>query len=520
MDSKWNRFAPLGLYLSLLAGLTAIGLYIVQRAWNLPLQISLALVVIGLAIFSIMDPGRVRQALTGRQARYGSNALIVTIAGLGILVVLTFLAYKNDKRWDLTEDKSNSLAPETLDTLGKLSEPVTIDAFYTKRTNYDSTRLLLDNYVRNSGGKLSYKFIDPEADPIAAQNENITQDGTLVITMGGRKQQVTFVDEQRLTSALVKLISGETKNVYFLTGHGEKSPDGAGDQSYSAAKTKLENKNYSVKSLNLLTTNGIPDDANVLVIAGPTDPLLEGEVKLISDFLAKGSSAIIMEDPAVLTNMGNSQDFLADYLSQTWSIKLGKDIVIDPNGQQLVQQALIAVGGAFTTSPIITDEIKSQVFLFQGARSVNAIETAGSPTDNEVIKTGDQAWGETDMASLKDGKINPDQGVDLVGSVPIVTTGQNSTTNARIIVVGDSDFATNTYQSAYGNPDLFVNMVDWAAGQENLINLTPKSQTTRTLNLPTIPYFTGILYLVSFVVLPGSALVAGIVVMIRRRRKG
>ena len=520
MDSKWRRVAPFGLYLSLLAALAAIGLYVVQREWNLALQISLAVFVVGLAVFAVLDPGRLRQALTGRQARYGSNALIITIAVLGILGVITFLAYKNDKRWDLTEDKTNSLAPETLDTLTKLTGPVSIDAFYTKQMSSESTRLLLENYVRNSSGKLSYKFIDPNLDPITAQNESVNQDGTLIVKMGAQQQKVTITDEQHVTSALVRLISGETKIVYFLTGHGEKSPEATGDQSYSSAKTKLQNKNYTVKLLNLGTTSGIPKDANALVIAGPTKPLLAGEVQAISDYLANGGAAIIMEDPTVLTGMDNSKDLLVDYLLQVWGIQLGNDIVLDPNGQQLVQQALIAVGGAFTTSPIIPDELKSQFFLFQGARSVSASEAKPSSTPVEVIKTGDQAWAETGFAALAKGTINPDKGVDLVGSVPLVVTGQDTSTNSRIVVVGDSDFASNTFQSAYGNPDLFLNMMDWAVGQENLINLTPKSSTTRTLNLPAIPYFTGILYLVTYGILPLTPLVAGIVVFIRRRRKG
>lgn len=227
-----------------------------------------------------------------------------------------------------------------------------------------------------------------------------------------------------------------------------------------------------------------------------------------------------MEDPTILTGMDNSKDLLVDYLLQVWGIQLGNDIVLDPNGQQLVQQALIAVGGAFATSPIIPDELKSQIFLFQGARSVNASESKPSSTPVDVIKTGDQAWAETDFAALAKGTINPDKGVDIVGSVPLVATGQNTSTNSRIVVVGDSDFASNIFQSAYGNPELFLNMMDWAVGQENLINLTPKSTTNRTLNLPAIPYFTGILYLVTFVILPGTPLVAGVVVLIRRRRKG
>ena len=95
MNPKWRRFAPLGLWLAISAAVASIVIYILQREWNLPLQISLGLVVIGLALFGILDPGRVRVLLTGRTARYGSNAVILVIAFLGILVVVKYYGYNN-----------------------------------------------------------------------------------------------------------------------------------------------------------------------------------------------------------------------------------------------------------------------------------------------------------------------------------------------------------------------------------------------------------------------------------------
>jgi ABC-type uncharacterized transport system involved in gliding motility auxiliary subunit len=70
-----------------------------------------------------------------------------------------------------------------------------------------------------------------------------------------------------------------------------------------------------------------------------------------------------------------------------------------------------------------------------------------------------------------------------------------------------------------GNGDLLINSIDWAAEQENLINLTPKEQTQRVL-LPPQRITTGLLFLGSVVFLPGLMLVAGIVVWAQRRKRG
>jgi len=51
MNSKWRRFAPLGLVLSGVAALAATVFYLVQNKFDLYVQISLALIVVGLALY-------------------------------------------------------------------------------------------------------------------------------------------------------------------------------------------------------------------------------------------------------------------------------------------------------------------------------------------------------------------------------------------------------------------------------------------------------------------------------------
>ncbi len=214
MNTEWRRFAPYGLYLALVAALAAGIIYIIQREWNLYLQISLGLVVLGLAIFALLDPKKVRELLTGRQARYGSNSLVMIVAFIGILVVVNYLGYQNSKRWDLTEDKENTLAEESLNTLKSLPEPVVAQAFFSVRISPEAAKGLLEQYKFESNGKFDYKFIDPEGDPLAAQEAKITQDGTVVLRMGNRLERVSLVSEKEITAAMVRLLSNDTRAVY------------------------------------------------------------------------------------------------------------------------------------------------------------------------------------------------------------------------------------------------------------------------------------------------------------------
>jgi ABC-type uncharacterized transport system involved in gliding motility auxiliary subunit len=516
MKTGIRRFAPLGLYISILALIVSVGLFVVQREWNLYLEISLGLVIIGLASFAILDPERVRVAFTGRQARYGSNALVMTLAFLGILVVVNYLVYMNPQRWDLTEGQKNTLTKETLATLKSLPQPVQATAFYPQGVLTDTAQKILDNYKFYSNDKFTYKFIDPNADPVAAKAANVALEasGTIVLKMGDRQEKVTLPDEQDITSALVRMMA-QKQQVYFLTGHGEPSPNDSGDQSYSKAKSTLESKGYTVQLLNLLAENKIPGDARVIVIAGPTKPLTDAEVKLLSDFQDQGGSLIVMEEPSLRTDFGDSPDLLAKYLSDKWGIVLGNNMIVDLTSDQSYSPF-----AASYSSHSITDKLQRLGTAFPTARSVSVGQKLDGVTATELIKTAAESWGETDLQGLKNGQQpQPDPSTDLIGPVPLAVAGERTGNQGRVVVIGDSDFSIDLNYAYLGNGDLLINSIDWASGQENIINLTPKSQVTRTMVTPT-KYTMGFIALGTIIILPGLVLVSGVVVFIQRRKRG
>src|SRR5215212_6814433 len=172
---------------------------------NRYLLVSAGLIILGLAAYAIMEPDRVRRFFTGRQARYGSNALVMSIAFLGILIVGNVLAFQNPKQvLDLTEDNANTLSPELASALKTLPEKVTATGFFSQNTPTDAADKILNNIKANSNGKFDYNFINPDRDPQAAKDAGITGDGKILLQMGDHKEIVAGASESEILKGMLR----------------------------------------------------------------------------------------------------------------------------------------------------------------------------------------------------------------------------------------------------------------------------------------------------------------------------
>ncbi|MCJ7723303.1 MAG: GldG family protein, partial [Anaerolineales bacterium] len=295
---------------------------------SLILEISVGVVIFGLALYALMAPDKVREFLTGRQVRYGSNSLVMSLAFIGILVVVNFLVYQKPQQWDVTESKEHTLAPETLGILSKIPEKVNATAFYSSQMSSEQAVKLLTDFKTNSNGQLEYQFIDPDLNPNAAIEAGITGDGKILLQMGYRKEIAAYADEQELTQALIRLIYPQERVVYFLTGHGERDSQDGSEESITKVSQTLESKNYTVKTLNLKAVNQVPEDAKVVIIAGPKKQVSAEEITLIEAYLDKGGALVVMEDPLALTDFGDQADPLAKDLEEKWGIAYNNDFII------------------------------------------------------------------------------------------------------------------------------------------------------------------------------------------------
>lgn len=472
--------------------------------------------VLLLAAGVFLDPDRVKAALTGRQGRYGSNALVLSLAFTGILVVVNVLAANNPQRIDLTEDQQFSLSRETELLLSELSQPVQLIGFYSpdRTASRDQVRPILDQYVELSDGLVSYEFIDPRANPLAADLYGITRDGSLVVVVGEDSHVIDFPREAEITSGIVRLINPEERVIYFLTGHGERDFDFTGESGLGQLQEALESKNYGVEQLNLVVEPEVPSDAAALVAAAPRLPYSEEELALIDEYLAAGGSLLAMLEPTPSTGLEAADDTLNLYLAQNWGVHARDDFVVDLDAMHPLVGLSFSYG-----NHAITERLQGFLTQYPSARSIEFIEDEVEGLNlASLVMTSERSWGETDFEGVVELDAGLDEDSEVAGPLNLAAAVEDLSQGTRIVLIGDADFAGNSAFMVGGNGDFIVNSIDWAAKQDDLIDITPRERTTRQV-LPASRSTVLLLIIGTGVVIPGAILAGGARVWWNRRKQ-
>jgi ABC-type uncharacterized transport system involved in gliding motility auxiliary subunit len=468
-----------------------------------------------------------------RQARYGTMSIVGIVVAIGIFAAVNYLGVRQTYRWDLTENQAYSLSEQTIRILQNLDEPVQFTVFAQEVGDYsfERYRRQLEIYQYESN-QVRVDYVDVDRQPGRAKEAEITQYGTVVLTHKGREQRlsgVTNLEEQTVTNALIKLVSGTEQKIYFTQGHGERDTANSDRmRGYDAVSRELVNENFIVAPLPLAQQTEVPEDATVVVIAGPTTDFLPAEIDALERYLARGGKLLALIDPP----QGSADHLNLRAFLREWSIELGNDVVVDASGvgQLFGGDASVPVVMNYPAHPI-TDRFQVMT-AFPYARSVNPVE-GGAHTPQPVLQTSARSWAETDLKALAAGKVEFTEGADRQGPVTLGLAVTAPATEApppplagnqsedapkpetRIVVIGDSDFAGNSALGIQGNLDLFLNTVNWLAQQEDLIAIRPRDAQDRRLTL-TADQLTRVM-LLSLFVIPGAVFAAGIYTWWRRR---
>ena len=450
------------------------------------------------------------------------------VAFVGILTFVVLIGQRHPLRLDLTENKRYSISEQSQKIVKALSDDITIKGFFQEADpNRDRTRDLLETY-RYYSKKISYQLIDPDREPSLAKHYMIRTYGTLILEGFGKTQTIPTADEESITNAILKLTQDKQMVVYFLTGHGDRDIGNFDKDGYSTAKAAIEKENFQVKTLNLLEVPKVPEDAAVVVVAGPRKTLMATELEALRQYLGRGGSMLVLLEPFSNAGLG---DFLKSY-----GVTISSDIIVDTMSRVFGASYLIPVITEYSFHKI-TDGFNIACF-FPTARSIESAKDIPDSVDlTELASTSPYSWSETqfrfgqpeppkfDEAKDRKGPIN----VAIIASISNKNSGvgeesdgqrEGKTGNpggqAQMLVFGDSDFASNSYFTMQGNSDFFLNSVNYLGQQENLITVERPKTSGTPLTLSRSQ--SQLLFWVGLLLMPAVVLVSSLT-MLRLRRK-
>jgi ABC-type uncharacterized transport system involved in gliding motility auxiliary subunit len=504
-----RRLADIIGYVGLAVLVASLALPFLRPEWH-PFRGWIALAGALLVAASIVG----RLDFSRRVTRYGLNALVLVVLVIGIIAFVEAVSYRHSARLDLTENRRNSLSPQTVQLLKGLKTDIVATAFY--RSDQPGKKVaedLLKQYAAASGGRFTWKMSDPDREPGLARRYSIESYGTVVLENKDRSEKVLDAEEEKLTNGLVKVTREGKRVVYVLKGHGEREIGNTDRPGLSEAKGALEKANYVVKDLALAQEPKIPDDAAVVIIAGPKNELFPPELDAVDAYLGKGGKLLVMVDSPLTTAVQDSglKARLAKY-----GLEIGDDVIIElsPIGQLFgIREPLVPVVIDYDSGNPITREMGNTATVWPLTRTIQPAKTPPKGvTIQTLAKTSAQSWGESDRAALQRGeaKLDPQ---DPKGPLPVAAVA--TVDKARIVVFGTSNLAANQFLNVQGNRDFFLNAVSWLAEQEDQISIRPRDVKQTPVMLTSQQGQA--LFLLPVVVLPGLALVAAIGTFVRRR---
>ena len=455
-----------------------------------------------------------RQQFTLRLQNILFVVLFLTVIGL-----LAWLGKTYHQSFDFTASQQNSLSPTTQQLLTRLDKPLSLVAYVPDDATVHSGLKKLVNKYRRYKPDIKLQFINPDLNPEQAKADGIQYSGQLLIKLGDRHETVNTVDEQVMLNTLQRLARDKPRLAIFIEGHGERSPLTDKSNGISQFADVMQKQGFRFQPHNLLRSQSIPDATSLLVIAAPQKDYLEGEVKLVLDYLKQGGNLLWLHDPGDLHGL--------DDLEQALGLLIHEGTLLDAN------QALQDMLGIKHPAVIpIVDYGQSSLTKDLGAHTLFPFATAVFRDEEAKNKdwryqpfltTLPTSWLES--GDLQ-GNVKFDDEADIPGPLDIgmqltrpakQTPAPTHKPEQRVVVMGDSDFLVNGFIGQGSNLELASNLFNWLGEDDTLLSIKAVRAPDTTLALDGWALYGSALFFL--ILLPLVLLLVGTIRWLRRRKR-
>ncbi len=506
----------------------------------------------------IMDA--LKNIMQNRNVRFGASAVLMTLATLCIIWFAQKILSDRPLRVDLTENKVYSLSDQTKKVIKELKTEVKATAFVRKLGSEAKYIEYMLTELGRYSPKFKFEIIDIDVDQVKWQKYMIGEANTVVFETGENpagasaepqkekkaaaakslpykrkdvKQQDIFQSdpynpqkiepkgEQAFINAVYSLTEDKQRIVYFTEGHRELSI-GQGDRNgLTELANYLKTENYYIKTVKISTEGMVPEDCDLLVVAGPLNPFFDKEAEAVKNYLKNGGKAFFMLNPDLPCGLEKTLEY--------WNIKLEKGVVLD---KRSFFQPILPIP-SYKIHPITSPLDKDQVpLILPYSRGISDLKAKLDPrvvSRDDLLMTSESGWA---AAEIKNGE-KPvfKEGRDVKGPLalavavsefvkadPKKTPASAESKETQFVLVGSSFFISNQWLTqSRGNLDFFINSVNWMLKQENKISIRPASDDLKRLEIT--PLRANIMFLVLVVLVPLAVIGSGIFVWLKRRAK-
>lgn len=433
---------------------------------------------------------------------------IFVILFVCLVFLLGYLAAQYRMQWDISQNGRNSLSEASIEILQKMQEPVHVTAYATEQhAQFGDIRKIISDFIalyQRVKPDLTLTFIDPVAQPQLAQAANIQVNGEVIVSFNQKIEHLTAINEQLFTNALMRLARTESKVIMELSGHGERKLDGYANYDLGEFGRQLRNNGFGNRLLNLAIDRDIPANVDLLLIASPQTDLLPGEVEKLLEYIDSGGNLLWLIDQEPLHGLLP--------LAEKLHLTLTPGIVIDPQAQALKAPKTFALGAIYGQHPIIGQFDYITVFPFARQVLINENEEWHGVS---LVEAAPDGWIETGDLEAE---ITFDQTTDIFGpiNIAVALTRVAQDREQRIVVVGSGHFLANAYLGNGGNLDFGINLINWLAGDEELIAVQPRATLDNSLVFSEAQLTA--IAVVSLILLPSLFFIGGTLIWWRRRR--
>lgn len=466
-----------------------------------------------------------------RRLRMGSASLAVTVIVIvGVLllnIAFSVLADKFPITLDLSEDQVFTMTDASV----AIAEGATTDIeiiIFTSETylsnctsgaeneipEFDTTMKefynILKQYKTHSGGKITYKFIDPVQDPaLYAQysDYSVNYGSVLMMAADGRTKTMTVDDlydldtsnysttgtyvfeskvEKVIGSAVRTLCGADETLIQILVGHEEDT------NTISGIKSVYGVNGYNFEELSIIGSADFNKDAEIALIAAPAADYTKEEINRLQAWMYNngnyGRHLMVYINP--IADCPN----LYEFLEVEYQIRVEDEIIYETDNARIFNYNGYMSMADIPTTDITTDSASTAKLMIPETRRLTTIlgdknQEASVSTYGVALTTHPDSAMVALLEKLDDEnaseeevfKTPKDEEYPLTSTIMYVSEGYNNTTEeetySTVMVCGSPMVAYETYvkSTTYVNEEFLLETVSAMASTESAVIITTKN---------------------------------------------